>query len=342
MGNLKNCTTDNSTDMKIILVHQSVLPVKLYGGTERIVWWIARELHNRAHEVSLLLPKGSSCPFAKVIELNPSQPIGEQIPESADLVHFHYKVENLDISKPYLVTIHGNGQLNETFDINSVFVSENHAKRHGATAFVYNGVDFSEYGDPALKFDRNHLHFLAKAAWKIKNVKGAIRIARQSKHELDVIGGNRLNLKMGFRFTPYPTIHFHGMKGGEEKNSLLRSSKALLFPVLWHEPFGISVIESMYFGCAVYGTPWGSLPELVIPEVGFLSGKYSELSDHLKNYFSFDRNKIHQYACDNFSAKKMVDNYLNLYEKMLQGKSLNIHKPKVTNLHPADYFTMSN
>ena len=109
-----------------------------------------------------------------------------------------------------------------------------------------------------MNLPRKHLHFLAKAAWRVKNVKGAIEISRRSHHKLIVMGGTRLNLKMGFRFTPDLHVKFYGMVGGEQKLSLLNQSKALLFPVLWHEPFGIAITESLYMGAAVFGTPYGS------------------------------------------------------------------------------------
>ena len=46
-------------------------------------------------------------------------------------------------------------------------------------------------------------------------------------------------------------------------SSLLNASRGLIFPVRWHEPFGLAVIESLYFGCPVFATPYGALPELV-------------------------------------------------------------------------------
>jgi hypothetical protein len=69
------------------------------------------------------------------------------------------------------------------------------------------------------------------------------------------------------------------MVGGQVKLDLLQGSRGLIFPVLWHEPFGLAVIESLYFGCPVYATPYGALPELVPPACGVLSAGRGELAD---------------------------------------------------------------
>jgi glycosyltransferase involved in cell wall biosynthesis len=326
--------------MKILLVHNSILPASKYGGRERALWWLAKELHSRGHQITFLTPKGTTCSFAGVATYDMNRTIDEQIPDDIDLVHVHYGMKEEITRKPYLVTIGGNGRLNEEYAINSVFLTRNHAERHGATAYVFNGLDTDEYGKPDLDNRRTHVHFLAKAAWKVKNVKGSMYMARKSGHRIEIIGGNRLNLKMGFRFTLDPNAHFIGMEGGVKKFEVIKKSRALLFPVLWHEPFGIAMIESMYFGCPVFGTPWGSLPEIVTPEAGFLSDSYDEHIERLKEVNAFDRKKIHELVCDRFSARAMTDGYLACYEKVLNGETLNPAKPRVTHIDPPEFFRM--
>jgi glycosyltransferase involved in cell wall biosynthesis len=326
--------------MRILFVHISVIPASRYGGRERALWWLAKELHRRGHQITFLAPKGSSSDFARVIEYDFSRSIDEQIPESVDLVHLHFYAKEKIHRKPYVVTIGGNGRLHDTFTTNSIFLTRNHAERHGAEAFVFNGLDTDEYGKPDLNNHRKHVHFLAKAAWKVKNVRGAIYMARKGGHRIEIIGGDRLNLKMGFRFTLDPNAHFNGIQGGEKKFRIIQDSKALLFPVLWHEPFGIAMIESMYYGCPVFGTPWGSLPEIVTPDAGFLSDNYTEHIKRLKEVGSFNRKKIHELVCDRFSAKTMTDGYLACYEKALNGQTLNPSPPKVNHIDPPGFFTM--
>ncbi len=301
--------------LHILIEKNSVLPVRLYGGTERVVWYLAEELFKRGHKVSLLAEKGSINPFGDLIIRDKNIPIESQIPDSVDIVHFNSYSRGIN-NKPYITTIHGNIKT-DFRPQNAVYVSKNHAERHNSSHYVYNGLNWVDYGKVDLIKPRKHYHFLGKAAWKVKNVKGAINIINQTKNEtLKVLGGHRLNLKMGFRFTLSPNVKFYGMIGGEEKNNFLETSKGLIFPVLWDEPFGLAIIESLYMGAPVFGSQRGSLPELIHNEVGFLSNNESLIAEAIKEN-NFDRKICHEYAKDCFNAKIMADEYLKKYETVL-------------------------
>jgi glycosyltransferase involved in cell wall biosynthesis len=216
-------------------------------------------------------------------------------------------------------------------------VSRNHAARHDSEVFVYNGLGLEEYGKARFDLDREYVHFLGKAAWQVKNLKGSMAVARSAHLPMRVLGGHRVNLKMGLRITLDPRIRFDGMVGGERKNQLINGSKALVFPVRWHEPFGLAVLESLYFGCPVFGTPYGALPELVSSEFGFLSNRKSELAEALRNVEDYDRLKCHEYVCENFAAVHMAHAYLRLYEKVLNGENLNPKPPELVEADPPKF-----
>ncbi len=312
--------------MNILLVSNSKIPALKYGGTERVVWNLGLELKKLGHDITFLAAEGSSCSFANVLVLNPRLPYNEQVPKDTDIINFHFLPDE-EIQFPYLVTVHGNLPQGVRFFHNTIFVSANHAMRYGSEAYVYNGLDWNEYGQPVFRTKANYVHFLGKAAWKVKNVRGAIKIAHQNKTEIKILGGSRINLKMGLRFTSSRWATFYGMVGGEEKNGLIRHSKALIFPVLWHEPFGLAVIESLYLGCPVLGTNYGSLPELVASDMGFLSDSMEELALAFKEIGSFNRKLCHEYAQENFNSRVMAKNYLIYYEKVLNGQLINTNPP---------------
>jgi glycosyltransferase involved in cell wall biosynthesis len=317
--------------MHIVLVERSKLPALHYGGTERVVWWLAKGLHSAGHKVTLVAGKGSYCPYAKVLEWVDDATLSKQIPTDADLVHFHFPWKG-ELKKPYLFTVHGNGQPGQQFSINSIFVSENHAERHGATAFVYNGLDPADYPGFRDSKPAGYMHFLGHAAWKVKNLKGAIEVTRLANQSLKVGGGYRLNLNMGIRFYPHTHVRFWGMVGGEKKDRLLRNSRALVFPVRWHEPFGLAITESMLYGNPVFGTPYGSLPELVSREAGYLSDSASDLALALKEWPAFSRTKIKEWVLENATYESMTNKYLKHYTTVLEGKKLNARLPeKMTN-----------
>lgn len=318
--------------MHILIAGNYLLPATTYGGTERVMWWLGKALVDAGHRVTYLAAAGSTCPFAQVRYYDSRLPLAAQIPDDVDIVHANDPVLS-ELPTPFLVTIHANIRTDQALDRNSVFISRNHAERFGADTYVYHGLDFEEYGTPDFDRRRDYVHFLAKAAWKRKNVKGAIEIARQAGTRLAVLGGYRLNFKMGFRLTLDRHVSFHGMVGGAGKNALINGSRALLFPVLWHEPFGLAVIESLYFGCPAYTTRYGSLPELVSNEVGFTSNSISELVDAVTDIRPGAR-LCHEYVRDRFSSRKMAENYIRLYERVLTGSCLNAAPPMAPRNEP--------
>jgi glycosyltransferase involved in cell wall biosynthesis len=317
--------------MNILLsIPDSKLPVQNYGGTQRVVWYLAKELHEMGHRVTLLAAPGSECSFADVVCYKQGVPIIEQIPQGTDIIHCQNFVEESVADFPHVVTMHGN-TLGVKLDRNTVFVSRNHAERHGSESYVYNGMDWDDYGPVDLTAQRSYFHFLGKAAWKVKNVKGAISVVKAMPGaHLNVLGGYRLNIKMGWRFTLSPKISFYGMVGGERKSSLLNGSKGLIFPVTWDEPFGLAITESLYFGAPVFGTPYGALPELVNKEVGFLTDKQGEMVEHIMNGYHYSPKTCHEYAVDNFNSRLMAERYVQKYEQVLNGNALNSRCPETT------------
>lgn len=312
--------------MNITIVNHSVIPALLYGGTERVIWYLGKELAKMGHKITYLVAAGSQCDFAKIIVFHPEKPINQQIPENTDIVHFNFPVKE-KIAKPNITTIHGNSSPNQVFDINTVFVSHNHAERHNSESFVYNGMEWKDYGKPDLTGPRSYFHFLGNAAWKVKNISGAIDVCNTANERLVVLGGQRVNFKMGFRFTASSKVKFYGMVGGPKKANLVSQSKGLIFPVLWDEPFGLALTESMYLGCPVFGTPFGSLPEIVTEKFGFLTTDKSELARAIKNHNSFNRKFISDYAAETFNSAIMAKEYIKRYEIVLAGNSLNDKKP---------------
>lgn len=313
--------------MHILIVNNTSIPVQQYGGTERVIWWLGKELVKRGHQVSYLVGPGSYCDFATGVNiLNHAIPFNQQIPLGVDLVHLNCKV-NEQPNIPYIFTLHGNTNDQNPMDINTVFVSKNHASRYGSASYVHNGIDPADYGDPGLNQKRNYFHFLGDGAWRVKNLRGAIKIAQNAKIKFRVIGGKRFNFNQGIRLTFDPRIQFEGLIGGIAKNNLLKGSKGLIFPVLWNEPFGLSIVESLYFGCPVFGTPYGSLKEIIQPIIGLTSNSLSRLVEAVQNADQFDPKICHEYVMENFTSIQMTNAYLSKYETVLSGHQLNDTAP---------------
>ena len=84
--------------------------------------------------------------------------------------------------------------------------------------------------------------------------------------------------RSGFR-AGCPHFGAFGILGWWEtrRKSAISAKRAHSFSGHWNEPFGIAITEALASGCAVFGTPYGSLPEIVTVGSGFLSADASEL-----------------------------------------------------------------
>ncbi len=61
--------------MNITLVINALLPIRLYGGTERVIYSLGHELARMGHSVTFMAAKGTVCEFARVVEIDPQRPI---------------------------------------------------------------------------------------------------------------------------------------------------------------------------------------------------------------------------------------------------------------------------
>jgi glycosyltransferase involved in cell wall biosynthesis len=111
-----------------------------------------------------------------------------------------------------------------------------------------------------------------------------------------------------------------GPVGQPAKASLLTHARALLAPVEWNEPFGLVLIEAMLSGCPVVAFPKGSIPELVEDGVtGFVAKSFEHMVELIRPggaIETIDRFRCRQRAVERFSADRMVDDHVALYERI--------------------------
>jgi glycosyltransferase involved in cell wall biosynthesis len=307
--------------MHIAIYHDALIPPRKYGGTERIVYWLAQALASLGERVTLIAREGSSVPGVNTIACptDPQTLWTTLVPKDADILQLWATPHHLP-AQPFLVTIEGNGRVGEKFHANTVFVSRKHAERHGSKYFVHNGIDIAEF--PCDEERGDYLVFLAKAAWKVKNLKGAIEVARAAGRPLKVMGSRDLPFHLNRYFTPrWKGVEYCGMLGDREKRKLLRRARGLLFPVRWHEPFGIAITEALASGCPVFGTPYGSLPEIITPDVGLLSPRAADLVRALKE-LNFSPQTCRERVTQGFTDIQMAKRYLELYREILANGAL--------------------
>ena len=232
--------------MHIVQVHHEKVPVRHYGGTERVIEALSTELVKAGHQVTLMCYKGDyDIPGVKLIDFSmmgkheAQSNFVSQIPKDADLVHYHVPAGQDEYATdiPYLCTLHGNEEDLSKLPKNTVCISKNHAERHGRKTFVYNGLIDKDIplADSSLD-QREYFSFLGKASLKRKGLHNAKKIAKAFKTPLHVGGGKGISLFGGIKFL--------GNVDNDQKYKLLGNSKGLLFPIEWEEPFGLVMIEA--------------------------------------------------------------------------------------------------
>jgi glycosyltransferase involved in cell wall biosynthesis len=113
-------------------------------------------------------------------------------------------------------------------------------------------------------------------------------------------------------------IIYVGNSGPDKRDQLLGNALALLHPVSFDEPFGLSVAEAMLCGTPVVAFNRGSMPELIEnSKTGFLVNTIDEAVEAVNNIKSIDRAYCRNWAHSNFSREKMIEGYLNVYREIL-------------------------
>jgi glycosyltransferase involved in cell wall biosynthesis len=114
-------------------------------------------------------------------------------------------------------------------------------------------------------------------------------------------------------------VEFVGEIGESEKNDFLGGACALLFPIDWPEPFGLVMIEAMACGTPVVAYRHGSVPEIIEDGVnGYVVSNIREALDAVRLTRDFDRRRCRETFEKRFSDRRMVDDYMELYQSLLK------------------------
>jgi glycosyltransferase involved in cell wall biosynthesis len=205
----------------------------------------------------------------------------------------------------------------------SAFVSISDADRAPEleyVATVHHGLDLdlfpfrAEPGEALVAFGRIHPD---------KATADAIDIARRAGRPLLICGPVHDERYYRERVVPHvdgDRIRYLGNVGPADRAEILGGAAALLHPLGFDEPFGLSVVEAMACGTPVIGYPRGALPETVDHGVtGFLVDGVEAAVDAVGAALALDRRAISATARRRFSAARMVDDYIRVYTALLPG-----------------------
>lgn len=297
--------------MHIALSFWGRLPVEGYGGTQRIVVYLARGLAEMGHQVTVLAAPGSDLPAARMIVVEervsraPDFQIEPLLPRGLDILVSFVPLRRPP-QTPWIWRLAGNRKAGLGTPPNTLHLSADHARRHGGVAFAYNGIDPRDFAFRAAKGDYDL--FLGRLH-SSKGYKWAIEGAKRTRRRLVLAGGWRPSVSRYIRFV--------GIVGGGRKADLLAGARCLWMPALWNEPFGITLVEALVSGTPVLGTNRGSLPEIVGPEVGALGDSLDELVDLRPALDRMDPDVCRRWVEKWFTHQVMAEEYLRIIRHYL-------------------------
>jgi glycosyltransferase involved in cell wall biosynthesis len=246
-----------------------------------------------------------------------------------DLMHNHLDWLPLAFSRycrtRLVTTIHGFSDrkiLPAYSAASSAYVSISDADRAAElnyVATVHHGIDLSRFafsasgGEDLVILGRIHPD---------KGTADAIDIANQAGRRLQIAGPIQDQAYFEERVAPYiddDKVRYLGSVDPEQRSDLLASAAALLHPIAFAEPFGLSVVEAMAAGTPVVAYNKGSMPEVIDEGVtGFLVSDITSAVAAVDAAITLPRADIRRTAEARFSADRMVDHYLGVYASLIR------------------------
>ena len=329
------------------------VPPRLYGGTERIVSYLTDELARLGHEVTLFASGDSvssanlvpCVPMALRLDANVRDPIPyymlmldrvNELAEEFDILHFHIDQFHFPLFRQMaqrtVTTTHGRQDLPDLKPLYVGFnamplVSISDSQRTpipnaNFVATVYHGIPGGLH-KPTYNPRGNYLAFLGRISPE-KRPDRAIAIARAAGIPLKIAAKVDKVDEAYFRATIEPLlgepgVEFIGEIDERAKTDFLGQARALLFPIDWPEPFGLSMIEAMACGTPVLAFRHGSVPEIIDPGVtGHIVDSMDEAAKALPRVLALDRHAVRQRFDERFSATRMAKDYLSVYRALLR------------------------
>ncbi|BCA56178.1 putative Glycosyl transferase, group 1 [Nitrospira sp. KM1] len=328
------------------------VPPKLYGGTERIVSYLTEELVRLGHDVTLFA-SGDSITSARLEPIcssalrlntgifNRDAPLTMLMERALgrsgdfDIIHSHLDFLGFPLARrnptPTVATFHGRLDLPELQPIFREYaelpmVSISDAQRKPVSwanwkKTVYHGVPenlYSYHEKP-----QGYLAFL-----------GRIAPEKRPDHAIEVAKRSGIPLRIAAKVDPmdrdyfqreiepllsHPLIEYIGEITDKEKDQFLGEALALVCPYDWPEPFGLVLIEALACGTPVLAYRRGSIPEVIEDKVtGFVCDGLDDMASAVHRVAELDRQGCRKNFEKRFSARRMAQDYVRVYEELLQ------------------------
>lgn len=322
-------------------------PPKKYGPWESMVSLLTEGLVKRGIDVTLFATADSHtsgklhavCPrpyeedkdmIIKVYEGLHISEVFERANEF-DIIHNHFDYLPLTYSKlvktPVVTTIHGFSSrkilpVYKKYNNSTFYVSISDAYRCNELdyiATVRHGIDTDTF--PFNERPHDYLLFISRIH-RDKGAKEAIEVAKRSGMKLRMAGFIADPEYFKNEVEPHidnEQIIYEGHVTQERKKELLSNARALLHMINYEEAFGLGVVEALTCGTPVIAVNRGAMPELIADgETGFLVSNVDEAVKAAGELDSISRKKCRESVEKRFSVDRMVEDYIKVYEKILE------------------------
>ena len=326
-------------------------PPRHYGPWENVASLLTEGLVSRGHEVTLYATADSQtsgmlhavCPrgYEEDRSLNPKVweclHISElfEHADAYDLIHNHFDFLPLTYSglttTPVVTTIHGFSSpgilpVYKKYNGKVFYVSISDADRSPDLDYIktiHHGIDIKQFDFQSAPED--YLLFFGRIHYD-KGARQAVEIARACNKRLILAGIVQDQAYYGQYVAPHidnDRVIYVGSVGPVERSRLLGKALALLHPIQFDEPFGLSVIESMACGTPVIAFDRGSMPELIENgKTGFLVNNMDEAINAVSRIKDIDRLSCRLHFEKNFTVDRMINEYIKVYETILKDNLL--------------------
>lgn len=324
-------------------------PPAHYGPWERVTSLITEGLVRRGIEVTLFATANSRtagrlhavCPrgYEEDPEIDPKvweylhlSEVFEHAHEF-DLLHNNFDFMPLAFSQlvetPMVTTIHGFSSpkilpVYRKYNRRTYYVSISNADRApdlDYIATVYHGIDIENFRFQA--YPQDYLLFFGRIHHD-KGTREAIEIARRAGKRLIIAGIIQDRAYFQRYVEPHlgDQVEYIGSVGPDRRNQVLGNALALLHPINFAEPFGLSVVESLACGTPVIAFPRGAMPEILQDGVnGFLPQTLEAAVDCVHRIHEISREACRKTVEARFTQAHMVEGYLRVYETILKTRS---------------------
>jgi glycosyltransferase involved in cell wall biosynthesis/quercetin dioxygenase-like cupin family protein len=331
-------------------------PPKQYGPWEQVVSLLTEGLIKRGIDVTLFATKDSQtsarlhavCPVPYEEDKNIDPKVWEclhisELIEHADefdLIHSHFDFLPISytglVDTPVVATIHGFSSpkilpVYQKYNGRVFYVSISDADRSPLLdyiATVYHGIDVDSF--IFIEKPDDYLLFLGRIH-PDKGTHEAIEIAKKAKMKLCIAGFIHDQDYFDTQVKPYidnDQIIYEGHVSNDTRNTLMGNACALLHPINFEEPFGLTVVESMACGTPVIANNKGSMSELIRDgENGFLINSIDEAVSAIKKIPDVSRIRCREIAKTRFCVERMVDDYIKVYESIISRCKREDHRP---------------